>query len=77
MDAPGQIEQQLAREDVQRLLERVDVRRDPATGEERADGQIGVDRALLGPDGPLAGQPGRSRGRAPGGRQNDQSMCPT
>ena len=65
VDATAEVDQELARQDVERLLERVDVRRQPAARLEPDRGEVGVDRALLRPDDPQAGEPGRRRG---GGR---------
>ena len=66
MDAPAQVEQELALEDVQRLLERMDVRRDPAARMERPDREVGVDGTLVRTDDTQTRQ-ARRRGAGGGG----------
>ena len=48
MDGVADQDRQLAVEDVDDLLERVDVRREPAVGMQRDRDEIGVDGALIG-----------------------------
>ena len=43
---PVEFQEQLAGEDVERLLERVEVTLEPAAGLDHGDGQLGVDSAL-------------------------------
>ena len=57
------VEEQLALEHVQRLLVRVDVALEPAARMQRADRELGVDRALLRPDEDLPGETVRAVGR--------------
>ena len=58
------LDRELAAEDVQRLLERVDVAPQPAAGRERADRELGVDGALVPAHQHLAGE---AAGRGGGG----------
>ena len=60
------LEQQLAAEDVQRLLERMEVATEPAAGLEGADRDLGVDGALLGADDDRPGEAVR------GGRRRER-----
>ena len=66
MDAAVVVEQQLALEDVERLLERVDVTLEPAVRLERSERELRVDGALVRPDEHLPGEPLRAVGRRRG-----------
>ena len=61
VDATAEVEQELAAQDVERLLERVGVRREPAAGEESDHRELGVDGALIRADDPQPAEPGRRR----------------
>ena len=66
MDPAVVVEQQLALEDVERLLERVDVALQPAARVERAERELRVDGALARSDEHLPGEPLRAVGRRHG-----------
>ena len=74
VDAAAEVEQELAAQDVERLLERVDVRREPAAREESDHREVGVDRALIRADDPQPAEPGRRRRGGRRASMNDQSM---
>src|SRR5688572_30321341 len=61
MDLSTEFEQELAFEDVQRLLEAVHVWCEPATRLKCDRGELGVNRALVGPDQTVAGEATRVR----------------
>ena len=55
MDVPVDLDRQLAGQDVQGLLERMDMPAEPATRGERADRGLGVHGALVRTDDPRGG----------------------
>ena len=66
MDPTPEVEQEFAGQDVERLLERMDVRSQPPARHEPDDGQVGVDRALVRAHDAQAGEAGRGVRRGSG-----------
>ena len=78
MERAGDLEQQLALEDVERLLEAVDVRGEPAAGQDGDRREVRVDRALRPARRAAArASPDEVALAGAGWSTNDQSMRPT
>src|SRR4051794_27408785 len=65
VSVPVELDEELAVQNVERLLERMDVPRDEAVGVQDTDRELGVDRALGRSDDHPPGKPAHARGGRP------------